>query len=586
MNANEPLTNWLQEHRKQLVTAGAALVLVLPLGAQAGGVVTNCTEAALRAAMVGGGTVRFACDGTITLDSTITNALDTVLDGTGHQVTISGGTRVQVCWVSTNVSLTIHNLAIVNGLSTNGSGGGVFNAGGTLNATNCAFVGNGASGPTAFPESPSFGGAIFNAGALNASGCSFVQNWAVGGTGGSGGSGSGGAIYNSGTVNATGCAFLGNQAVGGRGAGGLDGTPVTSPSSGWNGGAGCGGAIYNAGLAVMDRSLFATNLAAGGAGGPGGNGILVVGYYSDQHGGLGGDGGSGEGAALFNVSTAIVANCTFVGSTNRGGLGGGGGIGGVFTWHPSGGEGQGFSGGSGGTGGDALNAIYQSGGPLYLGNCTVSLNSAVAGSGGAKGYGSLGQPDGQTGADGFAVAGIKAELARLVNTLLATNSPGGNSSGTPIDLGHNLSSDASCAFTNIGSMNNTHPMLGPLADNGGPTLTMALLPGSPAIDAGNTSLAPATDQRGFPRPAGLAADIGAFEYGSVMPTIAIGRSGPSGLNILANGNAGQSCRLLSSPDLANWVPIATNQIGSEGTVLFYDTCAPGSACRFYRLVMP
>jgi hypothetical protein len=59
------------------------------------------------------------------------------------------------------------------------------------------------------------------------------------------------------------------------------------------------------------------------------------------------------------------------------------------------------------------------------------------------------------------------------------------------------------------------PKLGPLADNGGPTLTMALLPGSPAIDAGNTSLAPATDQRGFPRPAGLAADIGAFEYGAV-----------------------------------------------------------------------
>ena len=87
-------------------------------------------------------------------------------------------------------------------------------------------------------------------------------------------------------------------------------------------------------------------------------------------------------------------------------------------------------------------------------------------------------------------------------------------------------------------MNNTDPKLGPLANNGGPTLTMALLPGSPAIDAGDTSLAPATDQRGFPRPAGLAADIGAFEYGSVMPTIAISRSGATGLNILGSGNAG------------------------------------------------
>jgi hypothetical protein len=115
---------------------------------------------------------------------------------------------------------------------------------------------------------------------------------------------------------------------------------------------------------------------------------------------------------------------------------------------------------------------------------------------------------------------------------------------------------------------------------------MALLPGSPAIDAGNTSLAPATDQRGFPRPAGLATDIGAYEYGSVMPALAVGRSGATGLNIVGSGNAGRSCRLLSSTDLSGWVPIATNQIGTNGTVLFYDTCDSGAACRYYRLVMP
>jgi hypothetical protein len=82
------------------------------------------------------------------------------------------------------------------------------------------------------------------------------------------------------------------------------------------------------------------------------------------------------------------------------------------------------------------------------------------------------------------------------------------------------------------------------------------------------------------------ADIGAFEYGSVMPAIAVSPSGTNGLNVLGSGNAGQPCRLLSSPDLTSWAPIATNQIGSDGTVLFYDTCAPGVACRFHRLVMP
>jgi hypothetical protein len=149
----------------------------------------------------------------------------------------------------------------------------------------------------------------------------------------------------------------------------------------------------------------------------------------------------------------------------------------------------------------------------------------------------------------------------LVNTLIASNTPAGNDS-----------------FTD--------PKLGPLANNGGPTPTMALLPGSPAIDAGNTSLAPATDQRGFPRPAGLAADIGAFEYGSVMPTIAVSRSGATGLDILGSGNAGQSCRLLWSTNLSSWIPMATNQIGGDGTLLFNVNCTPGSACRFYRLVMP
>jgi len=55
------------------------------------------------------------------------------------------------------------------------------------------------------------------------------------------------------------------------------------------------------------------------------------------------------------------------------------------------------------------------------------------------------------------------------------------------------------------------PLLGPLADNGGPNKTMALQPGSPAIDAGNNATCPTTDQRGINRPQGSDCDIGAFE---------------------------------------------------------------------------
>src|SRR5438045_8503037 len=60
------------------------------------------------------------------------------------------------------------------------------------------------------------------------------------------------------------------------------------------------------------------------------------------------------------------------------------------------------------------------------------------------------------------------------------------------------------------TVTNTDPLLGPLADNGGPTRTHALLPGSPAINAGNSSGAPATDQRGAGRVGPV--DIGAYEF--------------------------------------------------------------------------
>ena len=94
-----------------------------------------------------------------------------------------------------------------------------------------------------------------------------------------------------------------------------------------------------------------------------------------------------------------------------------------------------------------------------------------------------------------------------------------------VSNGYNLSSDNSCNnnFHNHGDVNNIDPKLGPLQNNGGPTQTMALLPGSPAIDAGNPSGCTdglghllTTDQRGYPyrRPDSeekTGCDMGAFE---------------------------------------------------------------------------
>jgi hypothetical protein len=86
--------------------------------------------------------------------------------------------------------------------------------------------------------------------------------------------------------------------------------------------------------------------------------------------------------------------------------------------------------------------------------------------------------------------------------------------GTIVDAGNNIDSDAQNSWTNSTSFNGLNPKLAPLGNYGGPTPTMALLPGSPAIDAADPTDFPATDQRGVPRPFGPASDIGAFENNS------------------------------------------------------------------------
>jgi hypothetical protein len=176
-----------------ILTAFSMGVLLMEPAAWAGGTVTSPTEASLRAAMTGGGTGTFACEGTITLGDTISNTFDTVLDGSGHQVTISGGNTVRVFYVNTNVTLTVINLTIANGGSSNGAG--IWNDHGTVNATNCLFIGNVAYGTAGIPPSQGtgnggagYGGAIYNAGALNGSMCAFVRNSAAGGAGADGAS--------------------------------------------------------------------------------------------------------------------------------------------------------------------------------------------------------------------------------------------------------------------------------------------------------------------------------------------------------------------------------------------------------------
>jgi parallel beta-helix repeat protein len=108
-------------------------------------------------------------------------------------------------------------------------------------------------------------------------------------------------------------------------------------------------------------------------------------------------------------------------------------------------------------------------------------------------------------------------LLTLRNSLVANSPADGNcfySGGFVTSSGNNLEDDNTCGFNNVGDKVNTNPLLGPLANNGGPTLTQALLSGSPAIDQGNNSFCTAVDQRGISR-SPTACDIGAYEAGEM-----------------------------------------------------------------------
>ncbi|MEE8046202.1 MAG: choice-of-anchor Q domain-containing protein, partial [Dehalococcoidia bacterium] len=110
----------------------------------------------------------------------------------------------------------------------------------------------------------------------------------------------------------------------------------------------------------------------------------------------------------------------------------------------------------------------------------------------------------------------------LLNTIVANSVAGGDCSGTITDIGNNLDTDGTCPFALTAPS-----LLGPLANNGGPTQTHALLFGSPAIDGGTNAGCPGIDQRSFPRPIDgdadtiAVCDIGAFELGIPMPSLTI-----------------------------------------------------------------
>ena len=231
-----------------------------------------------------------------------------------------------------------------------------------------------------------------------------------------------------------------------------------------------GGALYNASTLTVIDSTFDSNATINGGGGAiyqtaagvaNITGSLFVGNSASNAG----------GGAISSAGTTTITNSTFSGNS----------VSGSFS-------------------GSAINVRET----VTLQNVTVTEN---------------------TGANTGAVRVNGSDTLNIRNTIIAGNTGSTHNdlsvagTGTVNDLGNNLIGDGTGQTTLVDGANGNQvgtsgtpldPMLGALADNGGPTQTHALLVGSTAINAGTATGAPATDQRGTARDANT--DIGAYEY--------------------------------------------------------------------------
>jgi hypothetical protein len=251
-----------------------------------------------------------------------------------------------------------------------------------------------------------------------------------------------------------------------------------------------GGGIYNSGTLRINRCTISDN-------------VVFVAMRFAQRGGGG----------IYNQGKLTIAGSTISGNSasttyngDSGGVIAGGGIFNAGTKGLTINDST-LSGNSATQFGDQ-NCVMAYGGGIFVQGGTVLNNSTLSGNY-ALGCGGLGYGGGISGG------------ATLQNTIVANSPYGGNCSGTMTSKGYNLSSDDTCNFNGPGDLNNTDPILGQLGNYGGPTQTIPLLSGSPAIDAGNPNGCTdgqghllKTDQRGKPRPDRedkTGCDMGAYE---------------------------------------------------------------------------
>jgi parallel beta-helix repeat protein len=424
----------------------------------------------------------FSVPQTITLNAgalELTEPATTTIVGPGpNLLTISGSGGGPVFEVTSGAAAALSALTITGGRAVGGDGGGVLNDGGNLTMTNSVVRGNDADS----------GGGL----AAMGTGCTttLVDCTITGNVvGGNSNGGAGGGIYNAAnaTLNMTDCTISGNVAnVTGGGIFNADYTTLTATDCtiSNNSSSSVGGGLTNEGTATLSDVTVSRNNASRGGGGLLSTGTLAMtgctvnvnsaSYY-------------GGGLVAYHGGKITLTNCTVSGNSTAGGGGGAANVLGTLalsnctvSGNSAGGSGGGLDNGSASTpvlatskatpaGGSGAGANYES--TMSLTNCTVSGNTAYGGDGGVANYDTL----------------------SLTNTIVAGNNGG----------------DVGGSYTGSHNLIGGDPLLSALGDYAGPTATIALLPGSPAIGAGTSTGAPTFDQRGQPRSGHV--DIGAFQ---------------------------------------------------------------------------
>jgi hypothetical protein len=542
----------------------AALLTITTPTNSAPGVVSFPDERNLREAIAASTNVTFATDGVIQLSASlrVTNAL--TLDGAGRNAKFQPPAGQSVFTVAAGGGLALSRFVFADHYLTGGEecGGavlrneagdvtvtdctftnnsvrgtnGVFAGGGairqdagTLTVWNCYFINNRVAGaiggrmPLSAAGSDAGGGAIHSAGGSVALlGSVFIGNVADGGDpavmNSIFGAGRGGAVsVAGGALSSVGSRYTGNRASGGLGSGGawsIGGTASSLNDQFFGNSAigiytdriqpaeSRGGAIANTGLLTLRNGNLTNNAAVEGIPSQGGaiysDGVLLLGEslvaFNRAEGvasfgqgfETGHDSGDGRGGGLSLGGMAGLTNLTCVYNTARGGDG-----------TPV--ELATYYLGKNGLGG----GIHAFSSNVFLQHVTLARNHATAGGGKFP---------------GIVVGGslcLNGGHVWMAGSVFSESTPHNVGDNTPVrlpgffDAGANISSDATPIFWEIASGNDFDLFLGPLQDNGGPTLTMDLDPFSPAVDIGE--FGPAFDQRGLPRPVNGGWDSGAFE---------------------------------------------------------------------------